>query len=137
MNERSVTPYKALSLGLALIFAAVGVIFLVLPRETIAFFNGISRRLGMIEGPAERSFFGVLAAAYMYVVTVLAWLMYRFPREKVYPMLLANAKLASAVLSFLLFAVHARWLVYLVNGTVDAGLGLVALMMAARAKAGR
>lgn len=137
MNERSEAPYKALSLGLALVFAAVGVIFLVWPRETMALFNGISRRLGMIEGPADRSFFGVLAAAYMYVVTVLAWLMYRFPREKAYPMLLANAKFASSALSFLLFAVHAPWLVYLVNGTVDAGLGLVALMMAARAKAGR
>lgn len=91
----------------------------------------------MIEGPAERSFFGVLAAAYMYVVTVLAWLMYRFPREKAYPMLLANAKFASATLSFLLFAVHAPWLIYLVNGILDAGLGFVALLMAARAKAGR
>ncbi len=66
----------------------------------------------MIEGPAERSFFGVLAAAYMYVVTVLAWLMYRFPREKAYPMLLANAKFASSALSCSsLFAVHAHWLV--------------------------
>jgi hypothetical protein len=137
MNERSRATYKALSLGLALVFAVVGGIFLVLPRETLAFFNGISRRLGMIEGPAERSFFGVLAAAYMYVVTVLAWLMYRFPGEKTYPMLLANAKLASSALSFLLFAVHAPWLIYLVNGIVDAMLGFIALMMLARAKAGR
>jgi hypothetical protein len=137
MNERSEAPYKALSLGLALVFAAVGVIFLVLPRETLGFFNGISRHWGMIEGPAERSFFGVLAAAYMYVVTVLAWLMYRFPREKAYPMLLANAKFASSALSFLLFAVHVPWLIYLVNGILDAGLGFVALLMAARAKAGR
>lgn len=137
MNERSRATYKALSLGLALVFAAVGGIFLVLPGETLAFFNGISRRLGLGEGPAGRSFFGILAAAYMYIVTVLAWLMFRFPEEKIYPRLLANAKLASAALSFLMFAVHAPWLIYLVNGTVDAGLGLVALKMAARAKAGR
>jgi hypothetical protein len=137
MRERSRASYRALSLCLAVVFAVVGGIFLVLPRETLAFFNGLSRRLGMVEGPVERSFFGVLSAAYMYVVTVLAWLMYRFPGEKIYPMLLAHAKLASAALSFLLFAVQAPWLVYLVNGTVDAGLGLVALMMAAQAKAGR
>ena len=136
MNKRSHSSYKVFSLGLALIFAAVGAIFLVLPRETLAFFNAMSRRLGMVEGPAERSFFVALAVGYMYVVTVLAWLMYRSPREKIYPLLLAQAKLASSVLSFVMFAAEAAWLIYLVNGIVDGGLGLIVLAMYFRVKAG-
>lgn len=139
MPEPSRTSYRAFSLGLAVVFASVGAVFLLWPREMLALFNGVSRRLGMSEGPVERSFFGVLAAAYMYVVTILAWFMYRFPGEKVYPLILCQAKLASSLLSFLMFFFHAPWLVYLVNGIVDGGLGLVVLMMFfnVRAAAGR
>ena len=136
MNERSRRLYRALSLGLAVVFALVGGVFLILPQETLSFFNTLSRRLGMVEGPAERSFFGALAVAYMYMVTVLAWLMYRSPRERVFPLLLGQAKIASSVLSFLLFAVHAPWLIYLVNGAVDGGLGILVLAMYRRARAG-
>lgn len=134
MNDRSYASYKTLSLGLAVIFALVGGIFLLLPREALAFFNAISRRLGLAEGPTEPTFFVVLAAAYMAVVTILAWRMSASPREKIYPLLLAQAKLASSVLSFLLFAAQARWLIYLANGIIDAALGLVALMMYFRSK---
>ena len=135
MHERSRAPYRAFSLSLAVVFALVGGVFLFLPREMLTFFNAVSRRLGMIEGPAERSFFGVLAAAYMYVVTILAWFMYRFPGEKIYPLILGQAKLASSLLSFLMFFFHAPWLVYLVNGIVDGGLGLIVLMMFFRVRA--
>lgn len=135
MNDRSAAAYKAFSLALAVVFAVVGAIFLVIPGEMLTFFNDVSRRLGMVEGPVERSFFGVLAAAYMYVVTALAWLMSRSPREMIYPRLLGQAKLASSALSFLLFAVHAPWLVYLVNGIVDGALAVVVLAMYRRAKA--
>ena len=136
MTERSVASSRAFSLGMAAIFALVGGAFLILPRETLSFFNALSRRLGMIEGPAERSFFGVLAAAYMYVVTVLAWRMYKAPREKIYPLLLGQAKVASSLLSFLMFAVHAPWLIYLVNGIVDGGLGIIVLAMYLKVRAG-
>jgi len=136
MNERSRTLYRAFSLGLAVVFALVGGVFLILPQETLSFFNTLSRRLGMVEGPAEPSFFGALAVAYMYMVTVLAWLMYRSPRERVFPLLLGQAKIASSALSFLLFAVHAPWLIYLVNGAVDGGLGILVLAMYRRARAG-
>ncbi len=129
MDERSRSAYKALSLGLAVVFALVGGVFLFLPREMLTFFNDISRRLGMIEGPAERSFFGVLAGAYMYVVTILAWSMSRFPEDKTYPLILCQAKIASSLLSFVMFFFHAPWLICLVNGIVDGGLGLIVLMM--------
>jgi len=134
MNDRSYASYKAFSLGLAVIFALVGGIFLLLPREALELFNGISRRLGMVEGPTEPTFFVVLAAAYMAVVTILAWRMSTSPREKIFPLLLAQAKLASSALSFLLFAVQARWLIYLANGIIDAALGLIALTMYFRSK---
>lgn len=134
MNDRSYASYKAFSLGLAVIFALVGGIFLLLPREALELFNALSRRLGMVEGPTEPTFFVVLAAAYMTVVTILAWRMSASPREKIYPLLLAQAKLASSVLSFLLFAAQARWLIYLANGIIDAALGLIALTMYFRSK---
>ncbi len=135
MDARSRAAYKTVSLGLAVIFAVVGALFLIIPGETLAFFNALSRRAGLAEGPAGRSFFVVLAGAYMYVVTVLAWQMFRHPEDKTFPLLLGQAKLASAVLSFLMFAVHAPWLIYLVNGIVDGALALVVLAFYLRVKA--
>jgi hypothetical protein len=135
MNQRSEAAIKMFSLGMAAVFAAVGAIFLFLPGRTLGFFNAVSRRLGMRPGPSEMSFFVVLAVAYMAVVTVLAWRMSRSPREKIYPLLLAQAKLASSVLSFAVF-VTASWLILLVNGIVDGGLGLVVLAIYFRVKAG-
>jgi multidrug transporter EmrE-like cation transporter len=136
MNERSHTFYRTFSLALAGVFALVGVIFLVIPRGTLAFFNAISRRLGMTEGPVDPSFFVVLAVAYMFVVTLLAWRMYRSPLETAYPLLLAQAKLASSILSFAMFAAAAPWLIFLVNGIVDGGLGLLVLAMYFRVRTG-
>ncbi len=135
MPEGPRAAYKAFSLGLAVVFALVGAVFLFLPRGTLTFFNDISLRLGMTEGPAEPSFFGVLAAAYMYVVTILAWSMYRSPGEKIYPLILGQAKIASSLLSFMMFFFQAPWLIYLVNGIVDGGLGLIVLMMFLRVRA--
>jgi hypothetical protein len=136
MNERSRAFYRTFSLSLAVIFALVGGAFLIMPREMLSFFNTLSRRLGMVEGPVERSYFGVLAVAYMYVVTFLALSMYKSPREKIFPLLLGQAKVASSLLSFLMFAVHAPWLIYLVNGVVDGALGIVVLTMYLRARGG-
>lgn len=135
MNEQPPALRKAFSLGLALVFALVGGIFLFLPRGTLAFFNAISRRLGMVEGPVDPTFFSALAVAYMVVVTVLAWRWFRSPEERAFPLLLAQAKLASSVLSFLLFAVRAPWLILLVNGIVDGALGLTVLAVYLRMRA--
>jgi hypothetical protein len=128
-NERSRAATRAFGLGLAVIFAAVGALFVFWPAGVLGFFNAISRRLGMREGPVERSFFGVLAGAYMFVVTLLAWFMYKRPGEKVYPWLLAQAKIASSILSFLMFVLHAPWLIYLANGIVDGLIGFAVLLL--------
>ncbi len=137
MTDRSHAAYRAFSLGLAVIFAAVGAIFVLIPAEMLAFFNGMARRLGMAEGPMGPSFFVALAGGYMYVVTALAWLMFRAPTEKIYPLLLAQAKLASSVLSLALFALQAPWLIFLANGIVDGAIGLAVLALYFRVKAGR
>jgi hypothetical protein len=132
MSRLSLASYRTISLGLAVVFALVGGVFLFLPGEMLAFFNALSRRLGLTEGPTGGSFFVALAGAYMYLVTILAWRMFRSPRERIYPQLLAQAKLASAALSFLLFAFLAPWLIFLVNGIVDGALGFIVLAMAPR-----
>ena len=130
MNNRSLTRYRAVGLGMAVAFAIVGGLFLFLPGGVITFFNTLSGHLGMSKAPlADRSFFGVLAVAYMYLVTLLAWFMYRVPGQKLYPLLLGHAKFASSFLSFGMFFFHAPLLIYLINGIVDAGLGLLALVM--------
>jgi hypothetical protein len=131
-NLFALAAYNIAYLALAAIFAVVGGIFLLIPESMLSFFNGVARRLGMIEGPTGPSFFGALAGAYMYVVTALAWLMYRRPGERIYARLLGQAKLASAALSFLLFALQSPWLIWLVNGLVDAALGVLVLAMSAR-----
>lgn len=133
MSDRPLTYYRAIGLTLAAVFAVVGGVFLIIPGEMLRFFNAVSRRLGMAEGPTGPSFFGALAGAYMYVVTVLAWLMFRSPGDRIYARLLGQAKLASAALSFLLFALQAPWLIYLANGIVDAALGAFVLAVSARA----
>ncbi|MGZ7065152.1 MAG: hypothetical protein ACXVI6_02220 [Candidatus Aminicenantales bacterium] len=113
---------------LAVVFAGVGVVFLVIPGRVIAFFNGLWSSLGLppAAGP-DAPFFVVLAAAYMFVVTVLAWNSGAHPEVPVFPRLLAIAKAASSLLSFGYFAFGARHLILLVNGVVDGAIALLVL----------
>lgn len=120
--------YKLFSLTIAVIFAAVGLIFLFYPNAVLIFFNSISRYWGWPPSPVQgASFYLTLAAAYMYLVTILAFQMYRHPEEKIYPFLLAQGKLASSVLSIFLFLTDQHYLVYFANFVIDGCIGLVAL----------
>jgi len=122
--------YKIMSLVLALLFASVGIIFLLMPTGVIGFFNTISRSFGMRESPLTGyQFFLILAAAYMYIVTLLAWSMFRHPENKTYPLLLAQAKAMSSLLSFLFFIFHQSFLIYLANGVVDGAIAVFVLVM--------
>ena len=119
-----------MSLVLAVLFASVGIIFLLMPAGVIGFFNTISRPLGMKPAPLTGfQFFLILAAAYMYIVTFLAWSMFRFTENKTYPLLLAQAKAASSLLSFLFFIFHQPFLIYLTNGIVDGAIAVFVLVM--------
>jgi hypothetical protein len=110
--------------GMAAVFAAVGGVFLAAPGSVISFFNSLSEHLGMSPAPASGpSLYSALAAAYMYMVTILAWNTARRPKENVFPRLLVQAKLASAAVSFGLFFVSGPYLVFLANGIVDGLIG--------------
>lgn len=122
--------YRLISISLAVIFAAVGLIFLLAPGSVLSFFNMVSRCLEMTPSPEQGGgFYLVLAVGYMYLVTLLAYFMYRYPEEKPYPLLLANGKLASSILSFYLFVLHQPYLIYVVNGVIDGLLSLLVFFM--------
>ena len=77
----------------------------------------------------ENKFYVILAVAYMYLVTMLAALMYVNPEQTVYPLLLANGKAASATLSLLFFFLDKPLLIYLTNGIVDGLIGVLVVVM--------
>lgn len=121
--------YKIISLGYAAVFGMVGLVFLLIPNEVLRFFNRLSDCLGLPLAPLHGlGFYLILAAGYMYLVTLLAYLMYRHPANPLFPMLLAHAKLASALLSFYLCWMDEPHLIYLSNGIVDGLIGLTALL---------
>lgn len=122
--------YRLISLSLAVIFAVVGLLFLFAPSGVLGFFNMVSKGLGMAPSPEQGiSFYLILAVGYMYLVTLLAYFMYRYPQDRKFPLLLANGKLASSILSFYLFILHQPYLIYVANGVVDGFIGLLVLFM--------
>ncbi len=122
--------YRTVAGALCAAFALVGAAFLLVPDAVLALFDGWSARLGLATstGPADPFFVG-LAAAYMYVVTALAWAMFRHPRDVASARLLVQAKLASAVLSLALFCLRQPHLILLVNGIVDGSIGGLVLLL--------
>jgi hypothetical protein len=119
--------------GLAATFALVGVLFLAVPADVLSALNRVGTAVGLPRSPLEgHGFYLALAVAYMYLVTVLAVLMARHPEERVYATLLVHAKAASSVLSLLLFAAHAHYLVYLANFAVDGAIALLVYVVGAR-----
>jgi len=129
MDPFLVRNYKPLSLTLAAIFAAVGLLFLMIPAGVVGFFNRLSAPLGFRPSPSGLpDFFLILAVAYMAVVTFLAWSMFRHPGDASFPRILAVAKISSSLLSFLLFFLRAPYLMYLTNAVVDGLIGIVAIL---------
>jgi len=127
--------YKVFSLILAVVFAIVGIAFILIPDRVIVLFNELSSSFGMATVPVVGyNFYLTLAVGYMYLVTILAALMYRYPKNTVYPLLLFHGKIASAALSILIFFLHKPFLLYLGNGIVDGGIGIVVLIIYLRKK---
>jgi hypothetical protein len=113
-----------------LTFAAVGLIFLLAPDAVLRLMNALGRPFGLPEAPLTGAgFYLALAVGYMAVVTILSVMMVRHPDNPAYPLLLAQAKGASSLLSFGLFLSHQSAFVYLANGIVDGGLGLFAYLI--------
>ena len=88
----------------------------------------ISGYLGMKPSPVHgQGFYLILAVGYMYLVTLLAYRMYKQPENSSFPLLLAHGKLFSSILSFGLFIFQQPYLIYLTNSIVDGLIGIVAL----------
>ncbi|MDD5190942.1 MAG: hypothetical protein PHE50_07870 [Dehalococcoidales bacterium] len=122
--------YRFFALVCMLIFAAVGLLFLLIPDQVLGLFNSLSAAFGLPESPATGwNFYLILAAGYMYMVTVLAFLMYRHPENKYFAQLLVHAKIASSLLSLAFFFLHAHYLIYLANGMIDGLIGVTALIL--------
>ena len=120
--------YRLASLIGTIIFAIVGLVFLFIPSQVLVFFNNISNYLGMLPSPVqEANFYLILAVAYMYMVTLLAYMMYRYPRASSYPFLLAHAKLASSAISLYLFLIYQPYLIFIANCVVDGCVGLIVI----------
>jgi len=131
------TFYRLSALFLMLAFIIVGLLFFLMPDGVLSFFNDISGQLGMKKIMLQgKSFFLILATAYMYVVSLLAFFMFKYPGNQLPPLLLANAKLASSLLSFGMFLRHQPYLVYLANGLVDGAIGIFVLILYLRLRKG-
>jgi hypothetical protein len=125
--------YRPASLILAALFAATGMLFLFVPDNVLGFFNGFSSPLGMPQSPLQGfNFYLILAVGYMYLVTALAFMMYRHPENRYFSLLLINAKTVSSVLSLLLFLFHANYLVYLANFVVDGVIAIFVIILRMR-----
>jgi hypothetical protein len=119
--------YRYVSLFLCVSFALVGLLFLLFPGGVIRIFNGFSSGPGREESPADgRGFYLVLAAGYMYLVAFLAYLMYRHPSNRFFPLLVINGKLFTALLSLYLVLLQGPIPIYIANAVVD---GLIALVL--------
>jgi len=131
-------PIRISGFVLAGAFAAVGLVFLLIPSGVVSFFNRISAPWGFPAAPAEGpGLYILLAVSYMAVVTALAWGMARRPADLIYPRLLALAKIVSSVLSLGFFILRAGTFVVLVNGVVDGLIGLFVLWLSRPPKKSR
>jgi len=116
--------YRTAALAMTAGFVVVGALFLAIPDGVLSFFNHLSGALGLPEAPpVGRPFFLILASGYMYMVSLLAWLMFRHPENRTFPLLLAQGKLVTSLLSLGFFLAHRPYLIYLANFCID---GLIA-----------
>ena len=129
MGNGSPKAKRAVAYGMAVVFAAVGTVFLAAPGGVIVFLQRAFGTAGNAAGPGRRGFaiFGPRRRLYVYG-DLLAWNMARRPEEEVFSRLLVHAKLASALVSFGLFAVCRPYLVLLANGIIDGLIGAFVLI---------
>ena len=130
--------YKLFSLTLAVIFAVVGLIFLFFPDSALIFFNSISSYFGLPQSPVQGTgFYLILASAYMYLVTLLAYLMYRYPEQNIYPFFISSWQTGIFCYFYLsILYVTSHYLIYFANFVIDGFIGLLALYLMKMKKTG-
>ncbi len=115
--------YKTASLVLSIAFAVVGLLFLFFSDGTLALFNRVSESIGLQGGPEEAAgFYLGLAVSYMYLVSLIAFLMWRYPQDRRLPLLLINGKAASSLFSAGFFVFDHPLLIYGTNAIVDGAI---------------
>jgi hypothetical protein len=112
-----------------LVFAVTGVLFLAIPDKVLGFFNTLSSSSMPQSALIGWNFYLILAVGYMYLVTTLAFLMFKHPENRYFALLLCQAKLVSSVLSLVLFLLQAHYLIYLANFIIDGAIGIVVLTL--------
>lgn len=128
--DKKIGFYAAISLLLSIVFAVVGLLFLFFSGEILALFNRISQPLGIVSSPEHvAGFYLGLAVSYMYLVSLIAFLMWRHPRDRTLPLLLVNGKAASSILSLALFFSDRPLLIYGVNAAVDGAIAIAVFML--------
>lgn len=114
---------RASAAALAVVFAVVGIVFLVIPGDVLAAFNWLASHLGWPKSTRNAfTLYLALSVAYMYIVTVLAVQMARQPGERVYPWLLTQAKAVSSLVCIGLFVLQAHDVIYLANFLIDGAI---------------
>lgn len=127
--------YKALSIALSVLFAVVGLIFFLMPADVLVLFNNIARMCRMEESPVQGySFYLILAVGYMYLVSLLAFMMFLHPENKSFIVLLINAKAASSIISIIMFVFQRPYLIYGVNAVIDGSIALLMTVLYTRLK---
>ncbi len=120
--------YKPLSVAGAVGFALCGLFFIFLPNRVYIIFNIISRSLGMPRTPVKDiGFFYIYTIGYFYIMSALAFLMFRNPDSRQYPLLLANGSFAVSILSIALFLIHKPYLIYAASLIANGIIGALAL----------
>ncbi len=115
--------YRTASLILSITFAVVGLLFLFFSGEVLVLFNRLSESVGIQGGPEQAAgFYLGLAVGYMYLVALIAFLMWRYPQDRRLPLLLINGKAASSILSVILFVRDQPLLIYGTNAIVDGAI---------------
>lgn len=121
---------RTVGLVFFLIFAGVGALFLLAPEWVLRGMNDLGRAVGLGESPIHGAgYFTVMTASYMAVVTMLAWRMFREPSNPAYPLLLSQAKAASALFSLGMYFLRAPYFILLANGILDGGIAAGALIV--------
>ena len=111
-------------------FAIVGAVFLLVPEGGLSFFNSLSPTFHLNQSPVVfPGFFLILSVGYMYVVAFIAWQIFRNPENPQFLLLLANAKIASSLLSLFLIFRDNLYLIYFTNFLVDGLIGAAAIYL--------
>src|SRR5438046_10450649 len=129
MPDRILAALRRLFAGLAVAFAATGLVFFLCPDGTLGVLNAAGSPLGFPPAPpSPLRFWLSLGLAYMVLVTLLAAAIARDPRGRAPLMpILAAGKATSSLTCAGYFVTSSPAFIYLANALVDGTLALTAL----------